>query len=172
MEIHVGDRVADVILLSREGNKIRLTIDGKLYEVDFTVQGKGRCSILHEGCSHNAELVHHEGGRTYDVHVDYSDYQVNIIDAHTKLCRMRNSMKEKQSSKIISLMPGKVVSVLVKKHAHLHAGNIVLVLEAMKMQTNYKVTADCMVKDILVNEGDTVPANQVMVTLEPLLSEE
>ena len=29
MEIHIGDRVADVTLVSKEGNKVQLTIDGK-----------------------------------------------------------------------------------------------------------------------------------------------
>lgn len=57
MEIHVGNRVAEVTLISKEGNNIRITVDGKLYEIDLTMQGKGRCSILHDGRSHNAELV-------------------------------------------------------------------------------------------------------------------
>ena len=36
----------------------------------------------------------------------------------------------------------------------------------MKMQSNYKVTSDCTVKEVLVNEGDSVEANQVMVKLD------
>lgn len=44
-------------------------------------------------------------------------------------------------------------------------------LEAMKMQSNYKVNADCVVKNILVNEGEPVNANQVLVELE-LIKEE
>ena len=28
MEIHIGNRVADVTLVSKEGNKVQLTIDG------------------------------------------------------------------------------------------------------------------------------------------------
>ena len=28
MEIHIGDRVADVTLVSKESNKVQLTIDG------------------------------------------------------------------------------------------------------------------------------------------------
>ena len=36
MEIHIGDRVADVTLVSKEGNKVQLTIDGQPYEVDTT----------------------------------------------------------------------------------------------------------------------------------------
>ena len=40
-----------------------------------------------------------------------------------------------------------------------------VVLEAMKMQSNYKVTSDCTVRDILVNEGDSVKANQVLIAV-------
>ena len=32
MEIHIGNRVADVTLVSKEGNKVRLSIDGKPYD--------------------------------------------------------------------------------------------------------------------------------------------
>lgn len=31
MEIHIGDRVADVTLVSKEGNKVQFMIDGKPY---------------------------------------------------------------------------------------------------------------------------------------------
>ena len=35
MEIHIGDRVADVTLVSKEGNKVQFMIDGKPYDVDI-----------------------------------------------------------------------------------------------------------------------------------------
>ena len=35
MEIHIGDRIADITLVGKEGNKVQLTIDGKPYEVDI-----------------------------------------------------------------------------------------------------------------------------------------
>ena len=39
-------------------------------------------------------------------------------------------------------------------------------MEAMKMQSNYKVTADCKVADVMVADGDTVAAEQVLIKLE------
>ena len=51
MEIHIGDRVADVTLVSKEGNKVQLTIDGQPYEVDIVMAENGNCSILHNGNS-------------------------------------------------------------------------------------------------------------------------
>ena len=60
MEIHIGDRVADVTLVSKEGNKVQLTIDGVPYDVDIVMAENGSCSILHEGKSYNAELIRKE----------------------------------------------------------------------------------------------------------------
>lgn len=166
MEIHVGNRVAEVTLISKEGNIVRLTVDGKLYEVDLTMQGKGRCSILHNGCSYNAELIHQQGGKNYDVHINHTNYQVSIVDRQTKLRRQKQLVNEKQDDRIIAPMPGKIIRIPIRKNNQLQAGDVAIVVEAMKMQTSYKVTTDYIVKEILVKEGDSVNTNQVLITLD------
>ena len=40
MEIHIGDRVAEIELVSKEDNKVVLTIDGKPFEADVDDGGK------------------------------------------------------------------------------------------------------------------------------------
>mgnify|MGYP003159732474 CR=1 FL=1 len=157
MEIHIGNRVADVSLVNKEGNKVQLTIDGKPYEVDIVMAENGSCSILHEGNSYNAELIQKESKKSYDV---------DIVDTQAKYLRMKKGDDTRQDDKIIAPMPGKVVKIPVQKGDHLQAGDIVIVLEAMKMQSNYKVNSECIVKDILVNEGDSVNGNQTLILLE------
>lgn len=166
MEIHIGNRVADVTLVSKEGNKVQLTIDGVPYDVDIVMAENGSCSILHDGQSYNAELIRKEGGKSYTVNAHYQSYNIDIIDSQTKYLRMRKGAEEKQQDKIVSPMPGKVVKVLVKEGDCLQAGDIVVVIEAMKMQSNYKVNSECVVKEILVKEGDSVNSNQVIMTLD------
>ena len=166
MEIHIGDRVADVSLVNKEGNKVQITIDGKPYEVDIVMAENGSCSILHDGDSYNAELIHHEGKKSYDVNIFYRSYHIGIVDSQAKYLRMKKGDDTRQDDKIIAPMPGKVVKIPVQKGDHLQAGDIVIVLEAMKMQSNYKVNSECIVKDILVNEGDSVNGNQTLVLLD------
>ena len=48
MEIHIGDRVAEVELVSKEDNKVVLTIDGKPFEADVVMAENGTCNILME----------------------------------------------------------------------------------------------------------------------------
>ena len=166
MEIHIGDRVADVTLVSKEGNKVQFMIDGKPYDVDIVMAENGSCSILHDGNSFNAELIRGEGGKSYDVNMFYRSYHVDIVDTQTKYLRMKKGGEERQDDKIVAPMPGKVIKIPVRKGDRLSSGDIVVVLEAMKMQSNYKVTSDCTVRDILVNEGDSVNANQVLIVLD------
>lgn len=172
MEIHIGDRVADVTLVSKEGNKVQLTIDGVPYDVDIVMAENGSCSILHEGKSYNAELIRKEGGKSYTVNAHYQSYNIDIIDSQAKYLRMRKGADGKQQDKIVSPMPGKVVKIPVKAGDRLQAGDIVVVIEAMKMQSNYKVNSECVVKEIFVNEGDSVNSNQVIMTLDVIKEED
>ena len=49
---------------------------------------------------------------------------------------MRKNSEEKQGDKVVSPMPGKVMKIPVNEGDLLSAGDIVVVLEAMKMQSN------------------------------------
>jgi len=86
MEIHIGNRVAEVELKSKEGNKVLLTIDGKEFEVDITIVENGYCSILHEGKSYNAELIRSENGRVYKVSTRPIRWRLWIHKPSTCVC--------------------------------------------------------------------------------------
>lgn len=105
MEIHIGNRVADVSLVNKEGNKVQLTIDGKPYEVDIVMAENGSCSILHEGNSYNAELIQKESKKSYDVNIFYRSYRIDIVDTQAKYLRMKKGDDTRQDDKIIAPMP-------------------------------------------------------------------
>ena len=166
MEIHIGNRVADVELLSKEDNQVRLSIDGKEYEVDITMLQEGVYSILQDGKSCNAELTCSEDRKNYTVNTAFSSHQIRIIDTKAKYLRLKRGVDERQDDKIISPMPGKVVHIPVQVGDRLQAGDTVIVIEAMKMQNSYKVTSNCTIKEIAVNEGEAIQANQLLIRLD------
>ena len=153
-------------LVNKDGNRVELTIDGKPCVVDIVMAENGSCSILHGHNSYNAELIRSENGKSYDVNMFYRSYHVDVIDTQAKYIRMKRNNEEQQSNKIVAPMPGKVISIPVRQGDKLHAGDIAIVLEAMKMQSNYKVSSDCIVKNILVAEGDAVQDNQILIELK------
>ncbi len=166
MEIHIGERTAEVALISKEGNKVQVCIDGKPYDVDIVMAENGRCSILHGGNSYNAELTNDETGKQYDVNMFYRSFHVEIVNSQAKYLRMRNKNEERQDDYIAAPMLGKVVKVCVQPGDKLESGDTAVVLEAMKMQSNFKVSASCRVKEVLVVEGDSVSTDQVLVKLD------
>jgi biotin carboxyl carrier protein len=58
------------------------------------------------------------------------------------------------------------VKVYVNKGDKVKAGDTLFTMEVMKMQSNYKVATDCSIKDVLIAEGDSVRAEQVLIKLE------
>jgi biotin carboxyl carrier protein len=63
-------------------------------------------------------------------------------------------------------MPGKVVKVLVKVGAEVQAGAGVAVIEAMKMENELKAGRAGKVAQVHVSEGQTLEAQQAIVTIE------
>lgn len=62
-------------------------------------------------------------------------------------------------------MPGKVLSVNVKAGDAVKSGDVLLILEAMKMQNEIMAPADGTVSDVRVSAGQTVATGDVMVVL-------
>jgi len=62
-------------------------------------------------------------------------------------------------------MPGKVLKVNVKAGDAVKAGAVLLVTEAMKMETNVKARADCKIAEVRFKEGDKVEKEDLLVVL-------
>jgi len=60
-------------------------------------------------------------------------------------------------------MAGTVVTVLVQEGAHVTSGETLLVLEAMKMETEVTAPKDGKVKSVDVTVGDAVQGGQVLI---------
>lgn len=123
-------------------------------------------SVLHDNSSFNIELVENRGSKSYIVNTFFSSFEVDIIDAEAKYQLNRRREEGDDSNVIVSPMPGKVVKVLFNEGDEVKAGQTVVVVSAMKMDSEYKVKQDRIIKRILVKEGDTVSGEQPMVILE------
>ena len=63
-------------------------------------------------------------------------------------------------------MPGKIVNILVKPGDKVEPGQVVVILEAMKMENELTAINKGKVKSLAVEVGDSVQGGQVLVTLE------
>jgi biotin carboxyl carrier protein len=167
IEINIGSKTAIVDLLNRSGNKAIIIIDDIKYEVDIIMVEYGVYSILYNNKSYNVELVEGDSPKKYIVNTFKPSFEIEIIDAESKYLKSREKGLAAEQEKIISApMPGKVVKLLVAEGQEVQAGQVAIVVEAMKMQNEYQVKIDSKVKSIMVNEGDTVNANQPLIIFE------
>lgn len=66
---------------------------------------------------------------------------------------------------ITAPLSGNIFKVLVAEGAAVESGDVVLVMEAMKMETEIRASSAGTVSQVMVREGDTVSAGDTLVTL-------
>jgi len=165
-EISIEHRTATIDLLNRVGTKAIIAVDDIKYEIDIVMVEKGVYSILYNGHSYNVELIEGESSKKYIVNTFAKTFLTEIIDAESKYINSRNQGLEIEGdNNIVSPMPGKVVKIHVKPGDSVIPGQTLIVVEAMKMQSEFKSPGEKTVGEILVREGDTVIAHQIMIRL-------
>ncbi|MGA3013124.1 MAG: biotin/lipoyl-containing protein [Bacteroidales bacterium] len=166
-DIKLEHRTARIDLLNRAGSKILIEVDDRKYDLDVVMVENGVYSILYNGHSYNVELIEGNSSKEYIVNTFARSFNTEIIDAEAKYRESRRSGTESEGDNDISSpMPGKVVKVPVVTGEKVVSGQTLIVVEAMKMQSEFKATAERTVKEILVKEGDIVNAHQIMIKLE------
>jgi biotin carboxyl carrier protein len=102
--------------------------------------------------------------------VTWQNHTVAVGARHPleKLLSQQAGGRAKSAGETISApMPGAVVSIRVKPGDVVHAGQPVVVLEAMKMQNELAAHSGGVVAEILVEEKAAVSAGQALVRLKP-----
>lgn len=74
--------------------------------------------------------------------------------------------KVSKEGQVSTTMPGNIVDVLVKEGDEVSAGDPVLVIEAMKMETEIKAPTTGKVVSVHIKKGDRVTPGEVLVEIE------
>ncbi len=143
-------------------------VGGKRYEWDVLKTGENQWSIIDEnGDSFQIVLDScSEEEKSYMLKVDGTMVEVKAQSEFDLLLKELgiSAGGVKKLKEIKAPMPGLVLDVQVQEGDVVKEGDIVLVLEAMKMENVIKATAEAEVKSIKVKKGDTIDKGSVMVT--------
>jgi biotin carboxyl carrier protein len=165
-EIKINERIAKVKIVKENGSFLEVQVDGKKYEVDIVPVNAGY-SILCDNKSYNVEIIEDENNKNFLVNTLYQSFDVDIVDAEFRYQESRKKSKELEGNNVISSpMPGRIVRIPVKEEQEVAAGQTVIVVSAMKMESEYKSPKAGKVKKIHVKEGDIVNGHQPLVTIE------
>ena len=112
-------------------------------------------------------------GQTYDVQVEEvgSTETVQPVAAATTAAPAQAPkavapVSAAGSIKVESPMPGTIVDVKVKENQQVKSGDVLVVLEAMKMENEIKAESDGKVASVNTSKGASVETGTLLVTLE------
>lgn len=141
---------------------------GKFKDISIVVDGN-RIFARVNGVNHLMKLVaSHRNNKKYELEINNRIYYVKL---ENDLDQMINSMglKGKRThsvSELKSPMPGLVFKILKTEGDEVHAGETILILEAMKMENSIKSPGDGRIKSIPVKEGQAIEKGGVLVQFE------
>ena len=143
-----------------------VVVDGVEYAVDFTgVAGQAFYSMLLNNQSYEAFVE--EGEDAWLVLMRGTLYEVRVADEREERLRKASSGVAVAGGElqVRAPMPGLVVAVPVAEGQSIAKGDILVVLESMKMQNELKSPREGAVGRVRVKAGEGVDQNQVLVTL-------
>lgn len=135
--VSVDGREREIEFLRVDGNVYSLLADGRSVTVGILKKGK-KIQIFHEGDLHEIEAV---SGR----------------DA--------SAASGTGSLSVAAPMHSRVVKILKNPGDEVEAGEGVIIVEAMKMESELRASVSGTVREIMVAEGDTVEKDAVLATL-------
>ena len=83
----------------------------------------------------------------------------------TEKYKNRKKWEEPDPKKIYSEIPGTVIDIYVKEGQKVKEGDLMLILEAMKMKNKLRFPEDGIVKKIYVKEDQHIPKGYLMIEM-------
>ena len=126
-------------------------------------------NLLFENRSTNAKIIECKTDeKKMTIEVNGERFEIEIKD---ELDQMLDVMgfgltTQKKIKEIKAPMPGMVLQINVAEGQLVHAGDKILILEAMKMENSILIQADAVIKRIAITRGQAVEKGQVLVELE------
>ena len=147
----------DVLPITLEDVKKREELITKALSGELTSTVKGENNML-----------------TMEVYVDGEKFTVEMPNNKPKgklQKRKANRKKAKEhanSGTVTSQMPGMIIEYKMHNGDKVKAGDIVLVIEAMKMMNNIEAPTDGILKDIVLESGDLVEKGCLLFNIESI----
>jgi biotin carboxyl carrier protein len=170
MEFKVGDlteMLEGEVLRTADNNSVLVRIAGKQHTLRLLKAGTNEFEFMLDNTFHHAKILQ-SGSAEVKLMLDGHPLTVK---KHSKL----TEVLEKASAlagvgggdrNLASQIPGRVVNIAAKVGAEVKKGDVIVVLESMKMQVAVKAHKDGSLKEIKVKQGASVARNDVLAVIE------
>jgi biotin carboxyl carrier protein len=154
---------AHQVELARVGERLRCIVDGAALQADAVAIAPGIYSLLIDGES--LEVRVEPDGRGLRVSVAEREWLVEVHDPREWRRNRSGAAEVEGRQQVVAPMPGKILRVLVQARDSVEARQGLFVVEAMKMQNEIRSPKSGTVERLLVTEGQTVNAGEVLAII-------
>lgn len=159
------DGTSHVVDVTGGEGRYRLTVGDDVWDVDARLTAQGIYSLLIGGVSYVADVVNRAG--TCLVDVGGEAYEVLVEEQTRWVIRTRGGAAGAGHGQTVRApLPGKITHVAVRPGDRVQAGDTLVVIEAMKMENEFKAAAAGVIAEVRVSVGQAVNPGDVMVVLE------
>jgi biotin carboxyl carrier protein len=152
------------IEVTGQDGRYRVAVGDEVAEVDARQAAEGIWSLLIGHASHVADVSERDGVSI--VEVDGESYRVRVEEETRYIIRTRGGKAATGGQVLRAPMPGKVVHIEVEVGQEVQAGDGLVILEAMKMENEFRAAVAGTVKEIRVRPGQAVNAGDALVVIE------
>ena len=140
--------------------------------IDFLL-GSGEVSVRKKGMEESEKAYTVSvNGKTYSVKVDGHKAEINNKRYDFSVAEGLEAVQEQKvltesegSTAVNAPLTGKVFKVLAKEGEHVNEGDLLIVLDAMKMEIEVKSPASGVVSSVVVAVGDQITAGQGLISI-------
>jgi biotin carboxyl carrier protein len=159
----IGTRVEAVEVTGRDG-RYHVVIDGRDMDVDARLTAQGIYSLLIDNVSYVADVSERNGATVVDVGGER--YTVAIEEATRHTIRTHGAAAGGQGAQTLTApLPGRVTHVTVRAGDAVRAGDPLLVIEAMKMENEFRASIAGTVSEVRVQAGQAVNGGDVLLII-------
>lgn len=162
----INKRKTEIELISKVQNRYKIKVDNKTFDFDIITIGNGSYSIIYNNNSWDLEAAKSSGFNTYTVYKFGQSFKVEIEDALSKYKKNKDIGLHGGGNSIIAPMPGKIIKILVTEGQKVKEGDTILIISAMKMESEFKSAVDGTIKKIHAKDEDIVNGDQLLVEIE------
>lgn len=147
------------------GDRVSIQRDGRLVEFQVRPADDFKFTVFDQS-HHSFDVAVCDSKSHYQSYVNGSQIHFEFLDERELRRQSTGGAQKSGSGRIVAPMPGKVVDVKVKAGDTVTAGQGVVIVEAMKMQNEFKADIDGVVRDVKVKTGDSVEGGAVLISIE------
>ncbi len=144
----------------------RVSVDGVVFQVDFSPVGDQQVySLVVNGKSVDADVYLNED--TWQVLFQGNLYSAEVEDEREKRLRasLGGRVAEHEDFHLRAPMPGMVISIPVNEGQQIKKGDVLAVLESMKMQNELRSPRDGRVTRVRIKPGERVEQKETILSV-------